>query len=161
MEKQRTIELLKMTPLVAELTEEEVDTLAGVASTRTLGDGDILLREGETDNSLHCLVAGKMAVEKYAAGPEPVTLHILQKGDLAGELGFVDGREHTATLRSLGTSAVISIQRERVESLLDNHSHLVYKIMRAVVRAGHAIVRRMNMQYVELTNYITHSHGRY
>jgi CRP-like cAMP-binding protein len=162
MDLHRTIELLQKTPLVAELNYEEVEILASVISSRALGDGEVLLREGETDNALHCLVAGKLSVEKEAAGGrEPVTLHILQKGDLAGEMGFVDGKEHTATLRALGAAAVITVERERLESLLPEHPHLVYMVMRAVVRAGHAIVRRMNIQYVELTNYITHSHGRY
>jgi len=33
--------------------------------------------------------------------------------------------------------------------------------MRAIVRRVHAIVLRMNLEYVELTNYITKQHGRY
>jgi CRP/FNR family transcriptional regulator, cyclic AMP receptor protein len=33
--------------------------------------------------------------------------------------------------------------------------------MRAIVRTVHSILLRMNLQYVELTNYITKQHGRY
>ena len=33
--------------------------------------------------------------------------------------------------------------------------------MRAIVRSVHAILTRMNLEYVELTNYITKQHGRY
>ena len=38
---------------------------------------------------------------------------------------------------------------------------LVYRVMRAIMREVHGILRRMNVQYVELTNYITKQHGRY
>jgi len=40
-------------------------------------------------------------------------------------------------------------------------SRLVYEVMRNVVRKVHAILRRMNVQYVGMTNYMTKQHGRY
>jgi hypothetical protein len=33
--------------------------------------------------------------------------------------------------------------------------------MRAIAREVHEITKRMNMQYVEMSNYIHHQHGRY
>jgi hypothetical protein len=38
---------------------------------------------------------------------------------------------------------------------------IVYKVMRGVVRDVHGIVRRMNAQSAELSNYIYRIHGRY
>jgi hypothetical protein len=38
---------------------------------------------------------------------------------------------------------------------------LAYQVMRAVVRAAHRILGRMNTQFVEMSNYISHQHGRY
>jgi CRP/FNR family cyclic AMP-dependent transcriptional regulator len=35
----------------------------------------------------------------------------------------------------------------------------VYQVMRNIVRATHDILRRMNAEYVELTKYVTRSHG--
>jgi CRP/FNR family cyclic AMP-dependent transcriptional regulator len=34
-------------------------------------------------------------------------------------------------------------------------------VMRAIMRTVHRILRSMNLQYVELTNYIAKQHGRY
>ncbi|NJN48029.1 MAG: cyclic nucleotide-binding domain-containing protein, partial [Candidatus Competibacteraceae bacterium] len=83
------------------------------------------------------------------------------EGDMAGELGFIDGLEHSAALRALGDCEVLSLEREKFESLLHTDPELVYKVMRTIVRAVHSIVRRMNAQYVEMTNYIFKQHGRY
>jgi CRP-like cAMP-binding protein len=80
---------------------------------------------------------------------------------LAGALGFVDGQEHSATLRAVGPTSIFSIERARLESLLKNHPDLVYHVMRAIIRGVHNTLRRMNMQQTELTNYITQQHGRY
>jgi CRP/FNR family transcriptional regulator, cyclic AMP receptor protein len=37
----------------------------------------------------------------------------------------------------------------------------VYYVMRGIVRHVHGIVRRMNMQSVEMSNYLYRAHGRY
>jgi CRP-like cAMP-binding protein len=56
---------------------------------------------------------------------------------------------------------VFTLDRKDFEELLKEDPDLVYKVMRAIVRTVHAIVRRMNIQYVEMTNYIAREHGRY
>ena len=47
------------------------------------------------------------------------------------------------------------------ESLLDGHPHIVYRIMRAIVRRVHQAQQRLSAQAVELNNYIYKQHGRY
>ena len=154
-------EAIRTSPLGVELTDEQCGVLGDIVTTRKLKDGDVLIEEGKVDNSLHVVVAGMLAVVKDTGGGDRITLHILKPGDLAGELGFVDSREHSATLRSVGETEVFSIAREQLESLLQEHPTLVYRVMRSIIRQVHDIVRRMNVQYVELTNYITKQHGRY
>jgi len=48
-----------------------------------------------------------------------------------------------------------------MESILADKPEVVYGVMRGVVRTVHRILRDMNLQYVELNNYITKTHGRY
>ncbi|MDX9765810.1 MAG: cyclic nucleotide-binding domain-containing protein, partial [Ectothiorhodospiraceae bacterium] len=88
-------------------------------------------------------------------------IHVLKSGDVAGELGFLDGEPRTATLRSLGTVRVLELKRANFETLLMEDPKLVYHVMRAIIRQVHSIVRRMNTHFVELHNYISHQHGRY
>ncbi len=154
-------DMIAATPLAVNLSLEDCAELAKVAVVRDLKDGEPLIHEGEVDNALHVVIEGTLAVTKHTGGGEWITLHILKAGDMAGELGFLDGMEHTATLRSVCDSRVFSLERESLESLLEAHPRLVYEVMRNVVREVHSIVGRMNTQYVELTNYITKQHGRY
>lgn len=152
---------ISSSPLGAELSDEECGILAGIVSLRQLDDEQVLIREGESDNSLHVVLSGKLGVTKNTGGGDLTTLAVLRNGSFAGEMGFIDGREHSASLQALGAAEVLSLEREALESLLNEHPHLVYQVMRSIVRSSHDIVRRMNSQYVELTNYITKSHGRY
>jgi CRP/FNR family cyclic AMP-dependent transcriptional regulator len=96
-----------------------------------------------------------------AGSREEVTLFTMGAGDFADELSFMDGTEHYASLVARGDTLVLGLEREKLESLLAAHPDIVYKVMRAIVRAVHQIQRQLSMQSVELTNYIYKLHGRY
>ncbi|TNF95923.1 MAG: cyclic nucleotide-binding domain-containing protein [Gammaproteobacteria bacterium] len=158
------IDQIRNSPLAAELSDDECAVLAGLVEKRKLKNGENLIKEGECEHCLYVVVSGKLGVTRNVCGGsgcEDITLHVLSAGHFAGEMGFVDGMEHTASLQSLGKSEVLALDRQALESQLEAHPHLVYQVMRSIIRSGHDIVRRMNSQYVELTNYITKSHGRY
>jgi CRP-like cAMP-binding protein len=144
-----------------DLSSEECSLFKEMGSARDLADGQVLIEEGKTDNCLHIVIDGHLAVGRQSAGGEWINLHILQKGELAGEMGFIDGQGHSASLRAVGPTRVFSLERNTFESLLETNPHMVYRVMRAIVRGVHNTMRRMNMQQLELTNYITHQHGRY
>jgi len=153
--------LVLQSSLGAELSQEEAAALGDIMSPRDLADGDFLISEGIADDSLHVLLGGKLEVVKHAGADETVSLAVLREGDLAGELSFVDGAVHTVGLRALCDSRVLTLTRERFESIVDENPQLVYKVMRAVARSAHRIVHRMNYEFVELNNYIFKQHGRY
>lgn len=152
---------VRSSPLAVELSDDQCRELARLVALRHLKDGEYLIREGHSDNSLHIIIHGMLAVVKESGAGETATLHILKTGDLAGALGFVDGLEHSATLCAIGECTVFTLNRDDFESLLATQPLIVYRVMRAIIRSVHAIVRRMNTQYVEMTNYITKQHGRY
>ena len=89
-----------------------------------------------------------------------MTLFTLGPGDLVGELSFIDGTRHYASLVATSPTRVFGIEREKLESLLHAHPDLVYNVMRAIVRTVHQIQRRLSMQSVELANYIYKQHGK-
>lgn len=157
----KVCELIKQSSFADNLTIDQCGVVADLAKTVVLEDGQVLLEEGHVDETLHIIVSGRLAVERSAGAGAPVTLHILRDGDLAGELGFVDGTEHTATLRAVGRTVVLSIGRKDLESLLPTRPEIVYGVMRGIIRTVHRILRQMNLQCVELNNYISKTHGRY
>jgi len=152
---------LKRSDISAGLTDEEDQVLANIIEIHDLSDGDILISEGHTDDRLFIIDRGRIEVTRGTPGGDWVTLAILKDGDFAGEMGFIDGSVHSATLRSMGNTHVLSLSREGLESLIDTHPHLVYKLMQTIIRAVHKLLTKMNQQYVEMNNYITKQHGRY
>ncbi|MCF7984022.1 MAG: cyclic nucleotide-binding domain-containing protein [Thiohalocapsa sp.] len=150
---------LRRSPLTSGLTDEQVRVLAGIAYCRRLSDQEVLIDEGKVDNSLHIVAEGGIAVTRDLGKGEYTTIHVLRTGDLAGEMGFISARPHTATLRALGNTQVCSIERDAFEALLPRDAWLVYRVMQNIVEVSQDILRRMNAQYVELTKYVYRTHA--
>ena len=148
-------------PLGSELSEAQASALSEKIAVFCLKDGDFLLEEGHTDELLYVVIEGKLEVVKCVGGGDCVTLQLLHAGDMAGELGFVDGLTHTAGLRAVGNCVIFGLSRTHLEDFLKTDPEVTYKIMRAIMRTVHGILRRMNIQFVEMQNYISKQHGRY
>ncbi|WP_006788631.1 Crp/Fnr family transcriptional regulator [Thiorhodospira sibirica] len=143
------------------LNEEQMRLLASISRCRTLHDDEILFEEGKVDHTLHIVASGKLLITRQVAGGDPLILHVIQEGDLAGEMSFVGGRPHSATVRAIGRPTVCTFERSDFESLIEKDPWLVYKVMQNIVKVVHDILRKMNTQYVEMSNYISQQHGRY
>jgi len=155
------LDALRQSRLAAELSDEQCSVLSDLVALRDLKDGEVLVKEGEADNHLYVIVRGLLRVAKHLGSPEEVTFFTIGAGDFADELSFMDGTQHYASLLAAGETRVLGLERERLESLLTARPDIVYKVMRAIIRAVHQIQRRLSMQSVELTNYIYKQHGRY
>jgi CRP/FNR family cyclic AMP-dependent transcriptional regulator len=158
---QAVYEALRGTRLAAELDSEQCAVLAALVTMRDLADADVLVREGTADNHLYVVVKGTLGVVKNAGTSDQALLQSLHQGDLAGELGFLDGAERYASLVALGSVQVLSLEREKLESLIERNPMVLYRVMRSIIRTVHLVQRRLSMQANELSNYIFKQHGRY
>ena len=64
-------------------------------AVRNLASGDVLFREGEVGDFAYQIVKGKVEVCKFN-GDEYVTLSILEKGALFGEMALIDKQPRSA-----------------------------------------------------------------
>ncbi|VAW88372.1 hypothetical protein MNBD_GAMMA17-1317 [hydrothermal vent metagenome] len=155
------VEIVKNSPLGKDLSAAHCEILAAIVEVRDLKKGEELLSEGHVDHTLYVLISGKISVVKDAGGGQEDQLHILVPGELAGAMGFLDGKEHSATLRALTDTQVFCIEQTKFEALISSEPTIVYQVMRSIVRDIHGIVKNMNNSHVELSNYINRQHGRY
>jgi ribosome-associated toxin RatA of RatAB toxin-antitoxin module/CRP-like cAMP-binding protein len=147
--------------LAQDLTPEQRAVFAGVVSLATFRAKDVLAREGASDNHLCEVVEGTLGVVKQLGTPAETLLATLHPGEFAHELGFLDGAERYASLMASADARVLVLEREKLESLIDTHPRIVYRVMAAIVRTVHRVQTRLAMQSEELRNYIYKQHGRY
>jgi CRP-like cAMP-binding protein len=155
------LDALRASVLAKELSLQDCDQLAPLVRVHTLADGEVVCPAGQSDSKLHAVIKGALIVARKDELGNWQTLHTLTAGELAGELSFIDGHPHFAELRAAGETEIMSLDRTDLETLLERNPWLVYRVMRAIMRTVHGILRRMSIQTSELMNYIYKQHGRY
>lgn len=141
-----------------DLTLDDCAQLIQIGEFKQLAEGDILFQAGEQTNQLFVIIQGKIDVTRDKMPPHYTVIHTLQAGDLAGEMSFIDGDAHSLTLRAHSSCELFSIQRDDFEQLLLTHPHVVYHVMRAIVRATHTMLKRMNNQFIEMNRFINNEY---
>lgn len=160
MSEKADFEIIKQSMLGGELDNDECQQLAGIMGVKHLKDGELLVPEGGTDNTLFLLADGNLTVSNKLEGHDNM-VYTMKKGECAGTRAFIDNAPRQATLRASGHAVIYSLTPTDFESLLDKHPKAVYKIMRAIFRITHSNLMRMNMESQEMAKYITKSGGRY
>ena len=149
------IECLASSSLAAELTDDQVEALFGIARIRGLSQGEVLVSEKETDGPLFVVARGELEVARTVPGDSGVALARLGPGTLAGQFAFVGGMKRTATVTSSKDDTwVFAIERGEVEKMLETDPLLVYRIMRAILRSAAMTLDDMNRGFGESIRYI-------
>lgn len=154
--------IIKQSRIGVELTDEQCSTLADLVEMSEYADGDIVVAEGAKDDHLRIILSGALAVAKRSGGSDEwMRLNTLTAGDLAGELAFLDSRPRYAALVALGPTKVFSLQRGRLESLLNKDPLIVYRVMRSIARFAHEVLHRSGSELSELTSYLFKTKAKY
>ncbi len=144
-----------------ELTEAKAKLLAAKLGVRHVKDGELLVKEGEADQTLFVLAAGRLTVTSKDADGTEQLVYTMRAGECAGTRAFVEQSPRKATLRAVGDSTVYTLTPTDFESLLDVEPRLAFLVMRALFRVTHANLSRMNQETRQLSNYINKTQGRY
>ncbi|CAH1385423.1 Crp/Fnr family transcriptional regulator [Candidatus Nitrotoga sp. M5] len=153
--------LIGKSALCSEITEDEAKILAEKMGVRQLKDGELLVSEGESVQSLFILASGKLAVFNTDISGKQNTIYTMTAGECAGTRAFVDQTPRKATLRAVGDATVYTLTPEDFDAVVDAHPRLAYKVMRALFRVTHSNLMRMNQETQQLSNYINKTQGRY
>ena len=145
-------ELLARSSLCVELNDAEREVLADLVGIEVLENGQTLISEGESRRTLFILASGRLDVCK-TVGPSEETVYQMREGEVAGTRAFVDGSSRKAALRACEPSEVLTLEPNDLESLVETHPRIVYKIMRGMFRITHGNLMRMNLENAEFRNY--------
>ena len=154
--------MIKESRIGVELSDDQCATLAELIEVGDYDDGEVVVAEGAKDDHLRIILSGALAVaKKSGAENEWVRLNTLTAKDLAGELAFLDSRPRYAALVALGPTKLFSLQREKLESLLNTDPLIVYRVMRAIARFAHEVLHRSGAEMAELTSYLFKTKAKY
>ena len=160
---ERVLTALRNSRLVDNLRDFEVNILTSLFSFQYFEAKELVAKlEDSLKDALMILVEGEVEVNAMV-GNESVLLQLKSPGDLARIISFVGGNivNITASIKIKKDSAILLLQRSKLETLLHTHPSIVYCVMRNLIQHVHAVARRKNAENAEMSNYIYRIHGRY
>jgi CRP/FNR family transcriptional regulator, cyclic AMP receptor protein len=127
--------LLRAPSALVQLSEQEALTVVSFMTPRRFPSGTALIRQGETgDTGFMVLVLdGEVTVESLRASrTSPVTLSVLGRGSLIGEMALVDGEARSATCTASTAVACAVLTRDALETLIAEQPATGAKLMTAI-----------------------------
>jgi CRP-like cAMP-binding protein len=118
------------------LTEKEWQTILKFGESRTFSAGDVLVSEGEQDDSFYILMAGTIDVQ-LPGGKKVATI---PEGSVFGEIAFFDGQPRSATNTALTDGSAIRLTRRGFDTLAAWEPVLARRIL---LELGKALALRL------------------
>ncbi len=149
MDEQATINqtLLKI-PWFHELSPGAMNRLAQSASMRVLNPGELLFREGETENCLYVLMDGELDLETHVPGYGQVHIFTAEPLDVIGWSVLTPVvRQRTDTARAISYCKLIAFNSELLRQQCEEDREFGYVIMRRIanVAASRLLTTRLHM----------------
>ncbi len=113
------------------LAADELALLAPFLGERQLAAGELLFREGERDDLVAFVLAGRLAVRKPTEFPGRwQTIALLDAGAVAGERGLLEGGRHGATVEALEETRLLVLGQPGFEQLVQDAPGVAIKMLR-------------------------------
>ena len=103
--------------IFGDLSDGDIEWLAAAGERKTFPKGSVLVQQGKPIAEIYILLDGQLSVA-VASRSKNVTINTLQKGEIIGELSFLDSRPPTATVLAAVDSTVLAISREKLSAKL-------------------------------------------
>jgi small-conductance mechanosensitive channel/CRP-like cAMP-binding protein len=126
-------DLLGRIDFVQALSTEARKVLAERARFVEYGPGQAIVRQGEQGDTLFLVARGEVAVRiRMDAGEKEVAR--LGRGALFGEMSVLTGDPRSATVVSLGDSALLAVDRDAFERILSREPELAQRLAGVIAR---------------------------
>jgi CRP/FNR family cyclic AMP-dependent transcriptional regulator len=125
---------LRRVPLLASLSESQLDALAAGSVRRAFPKGRTIVAEGEPSQSLYILLSGRAKVQRSDADGKEVILAVLGPGECFGEMSLIDDAPRSASVITLESCDFMAINKDSFKAMMAQSHDMAMKIMKGLVR---------------------------
>jgi uncharacterized membrane protein len=128
------VTLIGEVPIFELMDEDEREALAQMMDCRNFAAGATIFEFGDPGGEIFVLLSGRVEVCVESADGEKIILAENERGDVIGELSFLDGGPRTATAVTREETQALSMHRERLLEFIDRHPHAAMDLLTVVGR---------------------------
>jgi CRP/FNR family cyclic AMP-dependent transcriptional regulator len=122
-------EVLTKAPLFAELDEGSAAALEQAMGTLRLTKGEILFREGETEDRLYVVVAGKIKLGRSGSAGRENLLAVLGPGQMFGELSVFDPGPRSTTATAVTAVEIRTLEHDELMHWIEGHPEVARSLL--------------------------------
>lgn len=111
--------LLRQVPALKEAEDADLERLAAMLVSRTVLEGEVLVKEGDLGDSMYMIARGCVEVVTTSEEGTEVPLSTLSAGDSFGELALLLGGPRRATVRALSPVNLLELRRNHIQDLFE------------------------------------------
>ena len=111
----------------------------------TYTNGQAIFKEGSYGETLYVILSGKVEVSKMIDG-EKVSIAFLSKGEIFGEISFIDKKPRTASVSAVGTVEIGLIDQDFIDHEINKISSEFGVILNALTER----LRKTTADFVDL-----------
>ena len=115
------VTFLRNVPIFNELSDQELEKIAGLGVRKKYKKGSIILLEEETGAALFVIITGKVKIVRMDDDGREVILSILGASDFFGEMAILDGLTRSASVVATSKSELFMIHRRDFLKLLSDY----------------------------------------
>ncbi len=122
---------LQKTAIFKNVSDDVLADVAIKASTRKLAKDEVLMRKGETGDSLFLIHDGWVKIVTEDSKGDELIINKCGPGETIGEMALLDGIPRSATVIALSDSEVLELKKDVFEEILEQRSDVSLAIIRS------------------------------
>jgi CRP/FNR family transcriptional regulator len=124
--------VLAQTPLLATLSQPELQNLAARTVRKLFSSGELIFSEGEPCNGLHIIARGKVRIFKTSVNGREQVLALNGPGESVAELPVFDGGPFPASAMAIEDTELAFISRRDFHAYCMEHPEVSLKVLSVV-----------------------------
>jgi uncharacterized membrane protein len=129
-----TVTMIGEVPIFELLDAEEREALAQMMDCRDYKASETIFHYGDAGGHIFILRSGCVELFVESTDGEKIILAENERGDVIGELSFLDGGPRTATAVAREDTQVLTMDRDRLLDFIDKHPHAAMDLLTVVGR---------------------------
>jgi CRP-like cAMP-binding protein len=157
---------LKEVKLFSGFSDRQLDSMLPVMDLMEFEAGDIIIKEGDSDETVYILLEGEVEVSKTLVLPEWIKASQQQEKSLTrlshhhhlffGEMAMLEDKpERSATIRAMKSCLMVTLSREDIEAMVAKDPQIGMLIYRNIARELVERLVRANKDILKLTTAFT------
>lgn len=139
-------ELIRRIPLFTELSAEAADQAADQIATRSHPANQVILLENDWGNSVYFILEGWVKIRTYNLDGKEVTLNILGRGEVFGEMAPLEEIPRSTDVITLVSTVIGTMPAQHFVNLLNTEPLAGLHLVRLMARRLRQVNRRLRLR---------------